>query len=89
MEYDICTNCIHASICKYSLKVKSMIEAIDDAVTDRFDLETPELYGSRQNMSIPVAIKRCIVEYPLKLKVECELFKAKTLCRRQEEVAKK
>lgn len=84
MDYDICKNCIHVSVCKYSLKVKNMIEAIDDAITDRFDLEKPDT-----NMRMPGPITRCIAEYPLKLKAECELFKAKTLCRRQDEVAKK
>lgn len=71
MDYDICANCTHVSVCKYSLKVKKMIEAIDHAITDRFEFEEP--------------VTRCIVEYPLKLKAECELFKAKTLCRQQSE----
>lgn len=72
MEYNICTNCIHASVCKYSLKVKNMIEAIDNAITDRFDFEEPDT-----NIRMPGVTTRCIVEYPLKLKAECELFKAK------------
>jgi len=70
MDYDICSNCIHADVCKYSLEVKSMIESIDDAITDRFDLEKP-------NTNIRVAINRCIVKYPLELKAECKLFKVK------------
>lgn len=72
MDYDICSNCIHANVCKYSLKVKSMIESIDDAITDRFDLEKPDT-----NIRMPVVIARCIVEYPLELKAECKLFEAK------------
>lgn len=75
MNYDICANCIHADVCKYSLKVKKMIEAIDNAITDRFDLNEPD-----SNIRIPGPITRCIVDYPLKLKAECELFKAKTVC---------
>ena len=70
MAYDICANCIHDSVCMYSVKVKRMMEEIDDAVTDRFDLGIPDEH-------MPGPIKRCIVDYPLKLKVECELFKAK------------
>lgn len=74
-EYDICTDCMHASVCKYSLKVKDMIETIDNAITYRVALEP-------QDMLMPVlTTRRCIVEYPLKLKVECELFKAKSICR--------
>lgn len=74
MEYDICTNCTHAGVCKYSLKVKDMIETIDNAITYRVALE-PE----PQDMLMPVLTTRqCIVEYPLKLKVECRLFKAKS-----------
>lgn len=83
MAYDICANCIHADVCKYSLKVKAMIEAIDDAVTERFDLAKPD-----PDIRMPLVTTRCIVEYPLKLKAECELFKAKKLCRQQEEVKK-
>ena len=66
-EYDICTNCIHADVCKYSPKVKNMIESIGDAITAR----------------LPIASTGGIVEYPLKLKLkaECELFKAKGICR--------
>lgn len=74
MDNSICVNCIHASVCKYSPKVKNMIEAIDNAITDRFDFEEPDT-----NIRMPGIITRCIVEYPLKLKAECELFKAKTV----------
>lgn len=74
-NYDICKNCMYASVCKYSLKVKDTIEAIDNAITYSVALEP-------QDMLMPVlTTRRCIVEYPLKLKVECELFKAKSICR--------
>lgn len=72
MDYDICANCMHVSVCKYSLKVRKMIEEIDNAVTDRFDFEEPDA-----NIRMPGPITRCIAEYPLKLEARCELFKAK------------
>ena len=75
MNYDICTNCMHASVCKYSLNVKDMVKAIDNAITYRIALEEQDTLMPR------LTTRRCIVEYPLKLKVECRLFKAKGICR--------
>ena len=75
MNYDICTNCRHASVCKYSLKVKDMMEAIDNAITYRVALEEQDALMPR------LTTRRCIVEYPLKLKAECVLFTANGICR--------